>query len=409
MKPVDFRRAPKCPGGFPSRRDFLRTVAAAALVPAASATPPHSVLQAGLQVPPRGLTSIGLCKRYGFAEVRGTLARMLDELGTVRGLVKGKHVTVKVNLVNTSREHLDGVPLWMTVTVHPAVAMALGSLLTDYGARQITYVDQLPFRELDEAAFAGYGFDAKSFNDVMDGRARFVNTRNRGAYAGYAVVRVPGGGDLASAWEVNRQYTETDVLVSLGKLKSHVSGGVTGGMKNLFGIPPSSLYGDDLKDHPDEDAADYRNGVMHSCVKKPFTSADYFTGKPIQGDHGNNVPRFIVDLNAAFPIHLTVLDAISTIQTAEGWWLGSMVSVTRPGLLVAGVNPVSTDAVAAAVMGFNPEAADRTHPFANGINYLSLARQRGLGENRMKELEVAGLGLEAARFEYQPTYRRIRP
>ncbi len=184
---------------------------------------------------------------------------------------------------------------------------------------------------------------------------------------------------------------------------------MTGGMKNLFGIPPSSLYGDDLKDHPDEDALDYRNGVMHTCTRKPLTSADYFTGKPVPGDHGNNVPRFIVDLNAAFPIDLVVIDAISVIQTAEGWWNGSMVSVTRPGLVLAGRNAVCTDAVATAVMGFDPEAPDRTYPFANGINYLALARRRGMGENRLTQLEVAGVDLDSARFEYQPTYRRIRP
>ncbi len=225
MKPVDFQRAPKCPGGSPSRRDFLRYVAAAALVPPAAGVPVASFPGEPLQRAPRALTAIGLCKRYGFAEVRQTLARLLDELGSVRALVKGKHITVKLNLVNTSREHVDGIPLWLTVTVHPAVAMALGSLLVDYGARQVTFCDQLPFRELEEAVFAGYGFDAKAFNDVMDGRARFANTRNRGAFDNYAVVRVPGGGDLASAWEVNQTYTKTDVLVSLGKLKSHVSGG----------------------------------------------------------------------------------------------------------------------------------------------------------------------------------------
>ncbi len=405
MKPVDFRRAPQCPGGWPSRRDFLRCVAAAALVPAASALP----IPALPEIPaPRAVTAIGLCKRYGFAEVRQTLARLLEDAGGVRALVKGRHVTVKVNLVNTSLEHVAGIPLCLTVTAHPTVAMALGSLLVDYGARRVTFCDQLPFRELDEAAFAGYGFDARAFADAMEGRARFANTRNRGPYGGYSVVKVPGG-DLASAWEVNQLYTQTDVLVSLGKLKSHVSGGITGGMKNLFGIPPSSLYGDDLADHPDEDALDYRNRVMHTCTRKPLTSADYFTGTPVTGDHGNNVPRFIVDLNAAFPIDLVVLDAISVIQTAEGWWNGSMVSVTRPGLLLAGRNAVCTDAVAAVVMGFDPEAADRTHPFANGINYLALARRRGLGENRLKQLEVAGLDLESARFEYQPTYRRVRP
>jgi uncharacterized protein (DUF362 family) len=357
---------------------------------------------------PRAVTGIALCKRYDLAEVRRALAGILEELGDVRSLVKGKHVTVKTNLVNTSKEDVAGVPLWLTVTTHPNVAMALGSLLVDYGARRVTFCDQLPFRELDEAAFSGYGFDLKAFNDLMEGRVRFANTRNRGGFSDYAVAKVPGG-DLATAWEVNRTYTERDVLVSLGKLKSHVSGGITAGMKNLFGLPPSSLYGDDLKDQPDENALDYRNRVMHSCIRRPFTSADYFTGKSVEGDHGHNVPRFIVDLNAAFPIDLVVIDAISVIQTAEGWWNGSMVSVTRPGLLLAGRNAVCTDSVAAAVMGFNPEAADRTPPFANGINYLALARSRGLGENRLKNLEVMGVDLESARFLYQPTYRRIHP
>ncbi|MBK9137677.1 MAG: DUF362 domain-containing protein [Verrucomicrobia bacterium] len=401
--------APKCPGRILTRRDFLRHSAAAAAAlsftdlsartPAVSVAPPRV---------PRAPTAIGLCKRYDFREVRGTLERLFDELGDVRRLVKGKHVTVKVNLVNTSEEDVAGVPLWLTVTVHPLVARALGSLLVGYGARRVTFCDQLPFCELGAEAFAGYGFKLDEFNDALDGRARFVNTRNRGAHRDYALVKVPDG-ELASAWEVNRTYTDTDVLISLAKLKSHVSGGVTAGMKNLFGVPPSSLYGDDLGPEPDENAVGYRNKAMHNCSELPRTSVTSFTGRSVPGDHGHNVPRFIVDLAAAFPIQLTVIDGISVIQSAEGWWNGSMVSITRPGLLIAGRNPVCTDAVAAAVMGFNPDAPDRTWPFANGTNYLALARRRGLGENRISELEIAGVKLEAARFEFQPTYRRVAP
>jgi uncharacterized protein (DUF362 family) len=329
-----------------------------------------------------------------------------EELGGIRRLVRNKHVTVKVNLVNTSAEDVAGVPLGLTVTVHPVVAQALGSLLVDYGARRVVFSDQLPFRCSEVEAFAGYGFKLAEFNRRMNDRARFVNTRNRGSFSSYAWVKVPGDGELATAWEVNRAYVDTDVLVSLAKLKSHVSGGITGGMKNLFGIPPSSLYGDDLGQEPDENAIDYRNQTMHNCSRLPFTSARSFTGKSVVRDHGFNVPRFIVDLNAAFPIDLVVIDGISTLQTAEGWWNGSMVSVTRPGLLLAGRNAVCTDAVAAAVMGFDPDAADRTWPFVNGTNYLALARRRGLGENRIAKLEICGTPLDTARFEFQPTFRR---
>jgi uncharacterized protein (DUF362 family) len=401
-----FRAAPRCPGGVLTRRDFLRWAAAAALLPTIRAAEPGSSASDPGARAPRAVTAIGLCKRYEYPAVRQVLASLFDDLGHVRRLVKNKHVLVKLNLVNASGEDVAGIPLWLTVTVHPVVAQALGSLLVEYGAREVVFSDQLPFRSLEPDAFAGYGFVLSEFNRVMDGRARFENTRNRGHFSDYALVKVPGGGELASAWEVNRAYVDTDVRISLGKLKSHVSGGITGAMKNLFGVPPSSLYGDDLEKEPDENAVGYRNKAMHNCSRRPLTSSTTFTGKSVEGDHGFNVPRFIVDLNAAFPIDLAVIDGISAIQTAEGWWLGSMVSVTRPGLLIAGGNAVCTDAVAAAAMGFDPNAADRTWPFANGTNYLALARRKGLGENRLSELDVAGVSLERARFEYQPTFRR---
>ena len=401
-----FNNAPRCPGGLLTRRDFLKgTVAAAAIatVPsmnsAFSATPDNSNR---LSKSPVG---IALCKRYNYREVKKSLGKLFDEIGGVRALVKNKRVTVKTNLVNTSGEDVYGVPLWLTVTVHPFVAMAMGSLFVDYGAREVVFCDQLPFRLPDAKAFYGYGFNLKIFNDAMNGRAKFLNTRNKGSFKDYAFVKVPDG-ELASAWEVNRIYADTDVFVSLGKLKNHVSAGITGGMKNMFGIPPSSLYGDDLKDEPDENAVGYRNQSMHNCTRKPFTSSETFTGKSIEGEHGYNVPRFVVDLAAAFPIHLVVLDAISVLQTAEGWWIGSLVSVTHPGLLIAGTNPVSTDAVATAAMGFNPDAQDKMLPFVNGTNYLALARKRGLGENRISNIDIVGVKLEQARFEYQPTFRR---
>ncbi|HOK79110.1 MAG TPA: DUF362 domain-containing protein [Verrucomicrobiota bacterium] len=387
-----------------TRREFLAGIAAGAAAVGSGAS---IASESDVRVP-RGTVSIGFCNRYEYRGVRSVLARMFSELGDVGGLVRGKHVTVKVNLVNTSQEDVGGVPVWLTVTVHPVVAMALGSLLVEFGARRVTFCDQLPFRELGEEAFAGYGYRLGEFQSAMDGRARFVNTRNRMPYGEYAWVKVPNG-ELAFAWEVNKTYVETDVLVSLAKLKNHVSAGVTGGMKNLFGVPPSSLYGDDLTDHPDEGAIGYRNATMHNCTRQPFTSGRSFTGRSVEGDHGYNVPRFIVDLAEAFPISLVVIDGISTIQTAEGWWNGSMVSVTRPGLLIAGRNAVSTDAVAASVMGFNPDAPDRTPPFSNGSNYLALARQRGLGENRIDRIEIAGASLDAARFEFHPTYRRKAP
>ena len=77
-------------------------------------------------------------------------------------------------------------------------------------------------------------------------------------------------------------------------------------MKNLFGVPPSSLYGDDLKEQPDENAIGYRSGTMHDCVRKPLTSTATFIGPSVRGDHGFNVPgknEWYTTHGDVFPIH----------------------------------------------------------------------------------------------------------
>lgn len=391
--------APVCYAAPLGRREFLCTAAVAAVGTAAA-------VRASTGPAPRTVTAIRVCKRYDYALIRERLEGMFDLIGSIHELVKNKYVTVKTNLVNSPVHAWGGLPVSLTTTAHPMVAMSLGSLLVKNGAKHVCFCDQLPLVEEDEASFDRYGYKIEDFRRVMDGRVSFENTRNAGRHKAYDLAKVPGGGTVASAWEINRTFTRTDVLVSLAKMKSHISGGVTLGMKNLYGIPPSSLYGDDLEDTTDEEASGYRGATMHSCTRKPFTSVDTFLGTTIEGDHGYNVPRFIVDLNAAFPVELVVIDGISTISTAEGAWMGSLVEVCRPNLLVAGRNPVCTDAVAAAAMGFDPDAADRTSPFANGTNHLKLARQIGLGENRIENLDIAGETLERARYHFAPTYRR---
>ena len=57
----------------------------------------------------------------------------------------------------------------------------------------------------------------------------------------------------------------------------------------------------------------------------------------------------VADLAAARPIHLGILDGIDTMAGGEGPW-NSGVRVVKPGVLIAGLNPVCTDAVSTAVM-----------------------------------------------------------
>jgi uncharacterized protein (DUF362 family) len=110
----------------------------------------------------------------------------------------------------------------------------------------------------------------------------------------------------------------------------------------------------------------------------------------------------IVDLNRARPINLALIDGIKTSEGGEGPWNEGW-NPKAANVLIAGKNPVATDAVGTAVMGFDPAALGRNEPpFADCLNHLVLARLRGLGPHRLDEIEIVGEELDAVRAPFKP-------
>ena len=63
-------------------------------------------------------------------------------------------------------------------------------------------------------------------------------------------------------------------------------------------------------------------------------------------DGGYRVPRIVTDVCEARPIHLGLIDGITTLNWAEGPWVkGRTQRIASPGVLICGFNPVATDAV----------------------------------------------------------------
>ncbi|MCX6930060.1 MAG: hypothetical protein NT154_43645, partial [Verrucomicrobia bacterium] len=93
---------------------------------------------------------------------------------------------------------------------------------------------------------------------------------------------------------------------------------------------------------------------------------------------------------------------ITAMSGGEGPWSGeSRLKVTTPGVLIAGLNPVSTDAVATAVMGYdNPRAPRGVKPFQDCDNHLLLAEQAGLGIADLAQIDLRGLPIAKARYHY---------
>jgi hypothetical protein len=73
----------------------------------------------------------------------------------------------------------------------------------------------------------------------------------------------------------------------------------------------------------------------------------------------------------------------------------------QPKVLILGTNPVSTDAVATAVMGYDPTVQRGTAPFQNCDNMFRLAEALGVGTPDLKKIEVRGLPVAEARFPFR--------
>ena len=78
------------------------------------------------------------------------------------------------------------------------------------------------------------------------------------------------------------------------------------------------------------------------------------------------------------------------------------------GVIVAGTNPVTTDAVSMAVMGFDPMADRGTPPFERCDSTLRLAEDVGLGTRDLKRIEVIGTPIAQAVFDFAAIRKRRR-
>ena len=368
-----------------TRREVLALLGATAVAPAKEA--------------PTAPVAVARCRTYD-QEMVTALSTMLDQLGGLDRLVKGKTVTIKLNLTGSPALKVEGKPLGLTHYTHPGVVEAFVHLLGRAGARRIRLVESCwgtggPLEEymLDS------GWRVRRLQSAAS-NVEFENTNARGLGKRYARLKVPGGGHMFPAYDLNHSYEDTDVFMTLAKMKNHATCGVTLALKNSFGITPASIYGDDAGvDEPNESPTKGRGAVLHAGKRQPAKSAlpEHRPGANL--DAGYRVPRIVADLSAARPIDLAVIDGIETISGGEGPWIRG-VRMVSPGLLAAGTNPVTTDAVCTALMGYDPRADRGTAPFQECDNTMKLAEAHGVGTTDLKRIEVRGVPIRQALYRF---------
>jgi uncharacterized protein (DUF362 family) len=232
-------------------------------------------------------------------------------------------VLIKVNFI--------AVKTWDTgATTDPMVVEAIIERLKNLNVTMYVVDSDATMTSADKA------FEATGMRELCERRGvQFLNLRH---VKDRVKIEVPHGETLSSV-TVPRIVTES-AIISAAKLKTHVATTVTLGMKNMFGLLP-----------------------------------DKFKGKY----HAMGISKVIVDINTVVKSALTVIDGFVGME-GRGPSDGTPVKMD---LIIAGKDPVATDATGARVMGFDPHE----------ISHIRKANEKGLGN--IDDIQVVGEKLES--------------
>jgi uncharacterized protein (DUF362 family) len=326
------------------------------------------------QVPTEKKYKVALAKagNYNKEILRSKIRKMFDEIGGLGDIIKpGYRVAIKVNLTGGLTYSGDLVQNGTNAHwTHPEIVRTVCEALKDAGAGELYIMDGL---------FGDTTYKAAGYNEIAEYLgARLIDLNFPAPYKDFIHKRTGKNWYIYEDFVFNPLISDVDAFVSIPKMKCHNNCGVTLSMKNHIGLVPVSHY--HLESSPGNRSA------LHGTDSEART----------------RLPKVIMDLVSARPIDLIVIDGIKTAEGGEGPWIRNTFGLVEPGTLVAGKNPVATDAIATATMGFDPGADDFTVPFVNSVNHLNLAREKGLGTNRLDEIEVMGVNLQDTIYRFKP-------
>ncbi|MDH5439722.1 MAG: DUF362 domain-containing protein [Candidatus Bathyarchaeota archaeon] len=295
-------------------------------------------------------------------EVEKALERCLDRIGGISTFIEeGDTVAIKPNLVANPEDYPyafhKGANCFAT---DRRVVFALVDLCRQVGAADIAVVETL------EPSF-GDKYAVYSYRDLAQKFEVSLIDLNIGPHK---QLRIPKPYYLQSV-RISEALFSYDKTINVPQLKVHASAGFSLGLKNLMGLTPATDRG-------------------------PFHEKD--------PNLSNTLPYAIVDLNTVYKAQLTVIDGLLAADKTEHW--GSIP--VQMDLLLAGANVVATDTVGVSVMGFDPVTDFPNQPFLLSRSQLNLAKERGLGENRLEEIHVRGGRIEDVRKQFSVDVERRR-
>jgi uncharacterized protein (DUF362 family) len=262
------------------------------------------------------------------ASIADAVTRAVGLCGGMGQLIrKGNSVLIKPNVKNPS-------PPGYGVVTDPRVVAPLVDLLREAGAGRIVIAEGAAYPSGAYDTFAAFEFSGYK-RLAQEKNVELVDLNSYDSVD----LKVPNGTVLDRV-RVGRSVTTVDVVINVPVLKTHTECLFSGCLKN------------------------WSVGIAAREEKKLL--------------HRVGIHDSIVDVHMAVTPSFNVVDAIVALE-GDGPNLPPGKSKSL-GLVLAGANPVSVDAVAASIMGITPRE----------VKHLVKAEGRGLGTADLERITVLG-------------------
>jgi uncharacterized protein (DUF362 family) len=263
-------------------------------------------------------------QNYHLDELVPAVRKSLELIGGLETIVKpGSKVFVKFNHLSPPSPPERGI------VTHPVFVKEVLVLLKETGAGIMIGDD---IEEGDEDGFVISGYRAMAERQGV----KLVNLRETG------FIEKTCNGKILKNLYISKSVLEADVIINLPKLKTHSLTTFTGAIKNMYGIIPAGL----------------RRRFHGEYLRLP------------------DFCRMLVDIFILAKPQLTIMDGIVAME-GEGPGSGKMKNL---GLILAGKDAVSVDAVACGIIGLQP----------NDVLTTRYAAERGSGVSDLGKIEVRG-------------------
>jgi uncharacterized protein (DUF362 family)/NAD-dependent dihydropyrimidine dehydrogenase PreA subunit len=270
------------------------------------------------------------CKDYRDSgnQIRELIVRMG---GMERFAKQGEKIILKPNLLRKAGPDT-------AVCTHPSLVAALAALAKTQGARPI----------IADSPGGGYRYMRKTLNSIYETSGMLQAARQADIELNWDTSSRPVSypdGILIKHFDIITPVIEADAVFNLCKMKTHVFTGMTGAVKNIFGVVP---------------------GLSKPGYHAKLQDVQRFAG-------------MLLDLSQYVSARLTIMDAVVAMQ-GDGPGAGEPKPV---GLLLGSENPLALDVVATEIMGL-----DR---LKNPV--LLEAERRSLHPYRLEDVEIIGENL----------------